>query len=136
MISRILRTQIFDVLESQIILSGKTIPVYHKVPDGAKKPFIEIIGQSETASKANKDTKEYNGIVPIAIRTGNLGGSGGDLIVDLIAEQIEPIIDNLELIGYTITDSDLIGGITDNRSFSNEYQTNKILNFQFNIIKN
>lgn len=136
MISRLLRTAIGAAIGTNITLNGKTVPVYHKVPDGALKPFIEIINQSETYSKANKDTKQYNGIVPIAVRTSHIGGGGGDIDVDLIAEQIEPIIETIELENYTIMDADLIGSIPLNKEFGREFQNTKVLNFQFNIIKN
>ena len=136
MISRLLRIAISEALTGNITLNSKTVPVYHKVPDGALKPFIEIIDQSESYSKANKDTKEYNGIVPIAVRTSHLGGGGGDIDVDLISEQIEPLIDTIEISNYSIMDSDLVGTTPLNKDFGNEYQNTKVLNFQFYIIKN
>ena len=136
MISRLLRIAISEALGTNITLNGKIVPVYHKVPDDAIKPFIEIIDQSESSSKANKDTKEYNGIVPIAVRTSKLGGGGGDLDVDLISEQIEPLIDTISITNYSIIDSDLIGTTALNKDFGKEYQNTKVLNFQFYIIKN
>ena len=136
MVSRILRIAIGEALGVNITLNGKTVPVYHKVPDGAAKPFIEIIDQSETYGKANKDSKEYNGIVPIAVRTSHIGDGGGDIDVDLITEQIEPIIETIEITGHTIIDNYLSGSIPLNKDFGREYQNAKVLNFQFNIIKN
>ena len=136
MVSRILRIAIATALDGQITYNGIAVPVYHKVPDGAKKPFIEIAGQSEATEQGNKDTKEYNGIVPIVVRTASLGGGGGDLQSDMITEQIEPLIDAIELTGYTIFSNSITGSNSDTREFGNEFQTNKITNFQFHIIKN
>ena len=137
MVSRVLRTAIFTALEGLVTLNSKVVPVYHRVPDGASKPFIEIIGQSENSEDGNKDKRKYDTIVPVAVRTSAIGGDGGDLNADLIAEQIETLlIDNLTLEGYTIVNNTIAGSLSDNREFGNEYQSNKFINFQFNIIKN
>jgi hypothetical protein len=137
MVSRILRTAIFEALQGNVTLNTKVVPVYHKVPDGAVKPFIEIIGQSENSDNGNKDVKKHETIVPIAVRTSSIGGDGGDLYADLISEQIEALlIDNLTLTGYTIVNNSIAGSLSDNREFGNEYQSNKFINFQFYIIKN
>ena len=137
MVSRILRTAIFTALEGLVTLNSRVVPVYHRVPDQAIKPFIEIIGQSENSEDGNKDKKKYDTIVPIAVRTSSIGGDGGDLFADQISEQIETLlIDNLTLTGYTIVNNTIAGSLSDNREFGNEYQSNKFINFQFNIIKN
>ena len=60
MVSRILRTAIFTALEGLVTLNSKVVPVYHKVPDGAVKPFIEIIGQSEDSDDGNKDVQHHD----------------------------------------------------------------------------
>lgn len=136
MISRLLRIAIVQGLDGNIAINGRDIPVYHKVPDDASKPYIEISNQTDSYDDSNKDAKEFIGLVPITIRTMQIGGAGGDLIVDLIAEQIAPIIDDLVLDNYSIMRNYLSGTQALNGEFGREYQNSKAMIYYFHIIKN
>lgn len=135
LIDKIIRTEIFSVLDNFVIVSGKAIPIYHKVPTDAKKPYVEIIGQSTVKNRSNKDKKGFQSIVPIRVITASLSDSGGDLIADLIEQQVVDLIDDvLVLDGFSIIDSDYQSQ-SFNQVFGKEYQTHKIINFSFTIIQ-
>lgn len=136
LIDSLLRTAIGEALTGNVTVNARDIAVYHKVPDGAPMPYIEIIGQSTAKSKSNKDGKGFQSIVPIRILTTAIGGGGGDYLADIIEEQVIDLIDEvLEVTGYSIIDSDYQSQ-TFNKEFGKEYQSHKIINFSFTIQKN
>ena len=131
-IDKLLRTAIGTALTGNVMYNGKKIPIYHKIPTGAVKPYIEIIGQSSQKQRRNKDAIGYTSTVPIRILTATIGDTGGDEMVDEIEQQVIDLLDEKQLLnGYTI-DSDYQSQ-TYNQEFGQEYQTHKIINFFFTI---
>jgi hypothetical protein len=136
LIDTLIRTAIGEALTANVTVNAVIIPVYHKVPDDAVMPYIEIIGQSTAKDKPNKDGKGFQSIVPIRVLTRQIGGGGGDGVSDQIEQQVIDLIDEvLEVDGYSIIDSDYQSQ-TFNKEFGKEYQSHKIINFSFTIRQN
>ena len=136
LIDKLLRESIAEALTSNVLINAIAIPIYHKVPDGATMPYIEIIGQSTAKDKPNKDGKGFQSIVPIRILTKAIGGGGGDGVADQIEQQVIDLIDEVLVVdGYSIIDSDYQSQ-TFNKEFGKEYHSHKIINFSFTIRQN
>lgn len=135
-VDKLIRTAIATALKGNIIEAGEVVQVYHNAPDDAKKPFIEIIGQSTASNKQNKDNGQFESIVPIRVLTAHIGGGGGDSLADEIEQKVIDLLDDkLTIPDHSIVQTDY-NSTSLNQQFGREFQTNKILNFSFTIIKN
>jgi hypothetical protein len=135
LIDKLLRTAISTALIGRITHNAKEVPLFHKVPDGQRKPFIEIIGQNTLTDGGNKDKRGFTSNVPIRICTTATGGAGGDLEADEIEQMVIDLLDEqISITGYQIVREEYTSQ-TFNQQFGAEYQTHKILNFYYTIIK-
>jgi len=136
LVDKLLRSAIGTALNGNVLNGTNTVKVYNKVPDGAKMPYIEIIGQNTRTEGGDKDDRGFNVNVPIRILTQAIGGLGGDDEVDDIEQQVIDLLDGqLSIPNHRIVDEEY-----SSQSFSlqngAEFQTHKILNFFYQILTN
>lgn len=140
MISNLVRKAVNDLLINQILIGTYKVPVYNKVPSSAKKPLIEIVEQSSTQT-SDKDVFQYACSLPIGVITSSIGGMGGDLQSEQIAQAVDlklqpnPSTCNISILGYSII-IESVSSSTYSIQNGNEYNTHKILIYNLLITKN
>ena len=136
LIDKLIRSAIGTALTGNVLNGANTVKVYNKVPDGALMPYIEIIGQSTRTEGGDKDDRGFNTNVPIRILTKAVNGLGGDEEVDDIEQQVIDLIDGvISISGYRIINTEYTSQ-SFTQQFGSEFQTHKILNFFYQILKN
>jgi hypothetical protein len=136
LIDTLFRQKYGQLLTGNITLNGKIVPVLNKVLNGQAMPYVEILGQNATRNIANKDTFQQDINIPVKIYTNGIGGAGGDLDADLIEQQIiDRLYKLVAIAGFSISQESYTSQ-SFNSGSGREYQTFKVINFFYHILKN
>ena len=86
----ILRKAYTTALKGNITHNGKTVPIYDRVPNDVKAPWIKI-GSMVTANEQDKDHYNTQVLMSLEIHTAFVRG-GGKKQADLISNQVLQLI--------------------------------------------
>ena len=93
----ILRQAYTTALKGNVTNNGKTVPVYDRVPNDAKTPWIKI-GSMVTGNDQDKDNYNTQVLLALEIHTAFIRG-GGKRQGDLISNQVLQLIIGVQLSG-------------------------------------
>ena len=86
----ILRKAYTTALKGNVTNNGKTVPVYDRVPNGAKPPWIKF-GNQATIDDSDKDKFTTEHLMSLEVHTA-FKAKGGKRQADLISNQILQLI--------------------------------------------
>jgi hypothetical protein len=86
----VLRKAYTDAIKGNVSYNGKTIPLYDRVPNDAKPPWIKF-GSFATIDSSDKDAFTTERLVSLEVHTAFIRG-GGKKQADLISNQILQLI--------------------------------------------
>lgn len=100
------RRSVFEMLDGQLTLNGKTLKLFDVVPYEEENPYICFLLQQTTLDKerSSRNCKYYTTLLQLEIITSYYGQMGGKKDCDVIADQIyqrlsswvPPVVENCD----------------------------------------
>ena len=83
-----IRKKYIDRLTGQITISGSTVPIYNRIPNGASTPYIRIYSHLQDEIDENQSSYTTECVTKIECFTSYISDNGGEYILNQIVDGV------------------------------------------------